>query len=78
MPIWMFFAAAAASFLLTTAMAIRRIKNAKPATASEFNVPTAEEGRAIPVLFGTRRLTSPNVVWYGDLKIVAITDEVGL
>ena len=43
---------------------------AKPAT--EFDVPTAEEGRPIPVLFGTRRITGPNVVWWGDVKTQAI------
>ena len=35
---------------------------------NEIDVPTAEEGREIPVLFGCRRIKSPNVVWYGDLK----------
>ena len=34
----------------------------------EFNVPTAEVGREIPVLFGTRIIGGTNVVWYGDLR----------
>lgn len=46
--------------------------NAKPASESDFDIPTAEEGRPIPVLFGTRRITSPNVVWYGDISSTAI------
>lgn len=29
------------------------------------NVPTAEQGRPIPVVFGTRNIGSPNVVWWG-------------
>ncbi len=47
-------------------------QNAKPAGLSDFNVPTAQDGRAIPVLFGTRDISGPNVVWYGDLKVVPI------
>lgn len=27
-------------------------------------VPTAEQGKPIPVLFGTRLISQPNVVWY--------------
>lgn len=40
----------------------------KPAGLGDFNVPTAEEGREIPVIFGTVEQHSPNIVWYGDLK----------
>lgn len=42
--------------------------NVKAAKLSDFDAPTASEDRAIPVLFGRRRLTGPNVVWYGDLS----------
>ncbi|WVW77410.1 tail assembly chaperone [Stenotrophomonas phage vB_SmaS_Bhz59] len=48
-----------------------------PAGLGDINVPTAEEGREIPVLFGTRDLNGPNVVWYGDLKTVAIRKKGG-
>jgi len=44
----------------------------KPAGIEEFQIPTAEEGRSIQVLFGKRREKGPNVVWYGDLKSNAI------
>jgi Putative phage tail protein/Protein of unknown function (DUF2793) len=40
----------------------------KPASLEDFDVPTAEEDRPIPVLFGTKRITGANVVWYGDLS----------
>lgn len=39
--------------------------------------PTAEEGRDIPVLFGTREVKSANVVWYGDVRTVAIKKKGG-
>jgi hypothetical protein len=48
-----------------------------PASFSDLEVPIAEEGAPIPVLFGTRDLNAPNVVWYGDLKTVAIKSKGG-
>jgi hypothetical protein len=47
-------------------------KNAKSAGLSEFQISTAEDGRELGVLFGTRRIKSPNVVWYGDLRSTPI------
>lgn len=44
----------------------------RPAALGEFNVPTAEEGRPIPVVFGTVWITGPNVLWYGDLNSTPI------
>lgn len=38
-----------------------------PASLEDFQAPTAEPGRPIPVVFGTVFLKAPNVVWYGDL-----------
>jgi len=52
-------------------------QSAKPAGLGEFKVPTAEEGREIPVLFGTRDIDGPNVVWFGDLRTVAIKKKGG-
>lgn len=48
-----------------------------PAGLNEFNVPTAEVGREIPVLFGTRLISAPNVVWYGHLRTIAIKKKGG-
>jgi hypothetical protein len=52
-------------------------QSAKPASINDFQVPTAEEGREIPVLFGTRDITGPNVVWYGDLGTKAVKSKGG-
>ena len=41
----------------------------------DFDVPVATDGKEIPVLFGTREITQPNVVWYGDLKTRPITER---
>lgn len=49
-------------------------KSPKAAGIGEFTVPTAEEGREIPVLFGTRDISGPNTVWYGHLKTKKVKD----
>jgi hypothetical protein len=40
----------------------------KGASLEDFDVPTADENRSVPVIFGTCRVTGPNVTWYGDLE----------
>lgn len=47
-------------------MAQKAGRNMSQATAGKFEVPTAEDGRPIPWLFGTREIKSMNVEWYGD------------
>jgi len=49
----------------------------KPAGLADVDAPTAEEGKAIPVIFGTVWLASPNVVWYGDLRTSPIRKAGG-
>jgi hypothetical protein len=49
----------------------------KPASLSDFDIPTADEGRPIPVVFGTVTVTGPNVVWYGDLRVTPIQKSGG-
>ena len=43
-------------------------KGTKAAALEDFSVPTAEVGRPIPWLFGTRKIKDPNCIWYGDLR----------
>jgi hypothetical protein len=47
------------------------------ATPSNLDVPVAESGKAIPVLFGTRVIRQANVVWYGDVKTTEIRQSSG-
>lgn len=49
----------------------------KPAAIQDFEIPTAEEGRPIPVVFGTVLIKGPNVVWWGDLRSRAIRTSSG-
>lgn len=48
----------------------------QPSSLGDFQVPTAQEGRPIPVVYGTCHLKGANVVWYGDLKVSPITTKV--
>jgi hypothetical protein len=56
-----------------------RPKTASPRAAGldDLTLPTAEEGRPIPVVFGTVLLRAPNVVWAGDLKVTPIRKKGG-
>lgn len=51
----------------------------KPAapTPGSLDVPVAESGKPIPVLFGTRVIRQANVVWYGDVKTSEIRQSSG-
>lgn len=73
---WAFFAGFVIALVATFALAPKP-QNQKPATLDEIDVPTAEEGRCIPVLFGCRDIKGPNVVWYGDLRTVPIKSSGG-
>lgn len=54
---------------LVVAIATRpRAPKTKPLTLQDFDIPTAEEDRSIPVVFGTQTITGPNVVWHGDFR----------
>lgn len=48
----------------------------KPPRLTDVDIPTAEEDRPIPVVFGTHWITGPNTVWYGDLRADPIVEEV--
>ena len=53
----------------TVISALLAAKNkVRPSPLGDFQFPTAEEGRAIPVIFGTVKLTGGNTVWWGDLR----------
>ena len=49
----------------------------KPPGINEVNVPTAEEGREIPVIFGTLLIEDINIVDHRNLRTVAIRKKGG-
>jgi hypothetical protein len=54
-----------------------KVNTPKPAGLGDIDVPVAEVGKTIPVLFGTRELKNINVLWYGNLKTIAIKKKGG-
>jgi hypothetical protein len=62
--------------LIATALAPKP-PGPKPAALSDFDVPTAEDGRPLPVIFGTVTVSGPNVIWYGDLNSSKIRAKGG-
>ena len=55
-------------------------KTQKPAAGGlgDFDYPTAQEGRAIPVVYGTVKIKGGNTVWWGDLKVVPIKQSASI
>ena len=77
MPFWFFLIMNIATFLLTELLRPKpNIEDAKPAGLGDFQVPTATEGRVVPLIWGRVKMAGPNVVWYGDLVAEPITEKV--
>ena len=67
----------AAVFVLTELLRPKPdIEGAKPGGLGDFSFPTAQEGRAVPIIWGTVRLNGPNLGWYGDLRTKSIKEKV--
>lgn len=68
MPFWILIAAVVAavaiSFLLRP-----KVKQPKPPSLDDYENPTAEAGRPVPVVFGTITVKGLNVLWFGDKHI---------
>lgn len=44
-----------------------KFEDARPSGIGDFRVPTATEGRVVPLLWGRAKIEGPNVIWYGDV-----------
>ena len=64
------------SVLISIALAPKP-KAPRQAAIDDFKIPTAQEGRPIPVIFGEVICTGPNCVWYGDLSIQSLKKRAG-
>lgn len=49
----------------------------KPPEPGTLDIPTAEEGRPVPVIFGTCIVKNSNTVWYGDADTSPIRQNAG-
>lgn len=74
--VWWYVVAFVAAVVVAYSMA-PRTPEPKPPTLKDVDVPTAEAGRPIPVVFGSYVVKSPNIVWYGDLAYKAIKAKGG-
>ncbi|MGM9571786.1 MAG: phage tail protein, partial [bacterium] len=69
------------AFLVSTAINLllakkQRYDAPKASSLGDFSSPTAVEGRRLTLVYGTCKLQSPNCMWYGNLKVDAITERV--
>jgi len=67
-------------FIIAFAIAMAMAPSApvpKPPILSDLQIPTAEPGRPIPVVFGTVIVKSSNVVWYGNLGYSKVKTKSG-
>jgi hypothetical protein len=75
--IWWFIIQAVIMFAISLALQPKvKVPKKRPLGLDDFEVPTAEEGRALTVVFGKRRMKGPNVVYYGDVKAYPIIKRV--
>ena len=73
---WGYLAVFVVTLIISYALAPKP-QSQPPPGLGDIKAPTAEEGREIPVLFGTREIKGPNIVWYGHLRVVAIKKKGG-
>lgn len=48
----------------------------QPSSLDEFDLPTADDSRAVQAVFGRCKVDGPNVTWYGDLGVEPIKKKV--
>lgn len=77
MAFWMAFLFWLGSSVLSALLYKPKVENARPSGLDDFQVPTATEGRVVPVIVGKVRMAGPNVIWYGDLTTTPIRQRVG-
>lgn len=66
------------SFLLTDYFR-ERLPSQTASGIGDFNIPTATEGRPVPIITGgTVRVDAPNCIWYGDFVAVDRTTTTGI
>jgi len=62
--------------LIYSARAMKK-NSAKPASLQDFQVPTAQEGRPVAMVFGDVWISDPNFLDYGNLRTTPIKASGG-
>lgn len=75
---WNYLITWVATTVLSALLAPRpKVQDAKPGQIGGKDIPMASQDAPIPVLFGTRVLSQPNVVWWGDVRVIPIRKSSG-
>lgn len=68
MPAWIVQIIVAIVMAALSYLFMPRPKAPTPDAAEELDVPTADAGMPVPVVFGTMTVRSPNALWTGDVS----------
>jgi len=76
MPFWSWILQIAIALVLSYVLRPKP-QNRPPPSLDDVEAPVAEEGKAIPVVFGRCHVRDSNIVWYGDFKTREIRRKGG-
>lgn len=61
----------AVALLIISYLLAPKPKAPQPNATKDFEAPTAEAGRPVPVVFGTKTVKGANILWWGDKRILS-------
>lgn len=59
------------AMLIVSYLLAPKPKAPQPNATKDFEAPTADAGRPIPVVFGTKTVKGTNILWWGDKRILS-------
>lgn len=65
-PQWLIMMAIAIAINIASYLLMPKPKAPRPDAVKDLEEPTAEAGRPLPVLFGTKEMRAPNILHFGD------------
>lgn len=74
---WEYLAFAVISAVVSYGLNMVLAPTPEGATAGTMDIPSATDGSAIPVCFGTNIIKQPNIIWYGDPSTTPIKKSGG-
>lgn len=74
---WMQLVVSLIMMVISTAIQSMSQPEQKDPEVGKLDIPTADEGGPIPVIFGTCMTKQSNVVWYGDASTEPIMSSGG-
>lgn len=73
--VWWLIVVAALALSALTYLLTPKPKTPKPDAATDYDDPTSEAGRPIPVVFGTITVKGLNLLWFGDKQIRTVKEK---